>query len=275
MAAGPKDRWDKADIISRWVTGLVGGALLLLLSYCVNESSQRIANAQKNASLVADLIKDLSDTTRVRKELALIALEYAVPKEDAASRGSDLVANVCEHMLLIDTLRDQGNFTLELLRTRDSMRARAVDSIKKHLGDSLAQTLPASRSTSDSGHMVRAIPAVVQNLSKGVVYIQFYGVGKKEQRDRRIMERLRQTLNSRGFIAPGVDSVSKTEGNSVRFFHDGDRATGDAVAATITELLPQVERVPVIRAKYTGSQGLIEVWLDLSRLPDSALLAPL
>ena len=100
MASGPKDRWDKADIVGKWVTGLIGSALLLLLSYCVNQSSQRIANAQKNAALVADLIKDLSDTTRVRKELALIALSYAVPKDESAAGASDLVAKVCEHMLL-------------------------------------------------------------------------------------------------------------------------------------------------------------------------------
>ena len=43
------------------------------------------------------------------------------------------------------------------------------------------------------------------------------------------------------------------------------------MAAIITQELPALGRVQVMRPSYRGTQGVLEVWLDLSAVPDAAL----
>jgi len=267
--------WQKWDVAGKWFSGAVTGTALFVLTYCFNQSSQRIARTQQNATLVAQLIASLADTSGARKDLALIALDYAVPTPSGALGDTvDLVARVSERLVRTDTVIAHGRFALTVLRKRAPASAAAIAREYSPKSPTVAELPAEHRVAGDTTpRTAAAIPPAVRNVARGVVYIQFDGRGPTEIRDRALMNRLRAALAGRGYAAPGVDSVSGGADNTVRYFNDLDRDGADSVASIVAQTL-RVMRPRVRRAPYRGSQGLLEVWLDLRSVPDSALAPP-
>jgi hypothetical protein len=259
------DPWEKADVIGKWVTGLTTGLVLLLLGKCIDDGTQRVAQSQRNAELVAALIKDLSDTTAVRKDLALIALAYAVPKDSTRKEESpDLVVEVSEHMLLATKIGpEQGGLAERLLRERSPSRWKYVESRRRGAEAAAAHPArPASDTSSAVGRTANIAP-VVKNTRSGIVYLQFYPGGREAQARLEIVK-LQKSLQDADFAAPGVDSVSSRTDNSVRYFHTEDRALADSVAGVVGRALPKVGPPRVYRPRYSGDKRLLEVWVNLT-----------
>jgi len=141
---------------------------------------------------------------------------------------------------------------------------RSLDTLQSAIQASQAAAAQSRRSVRTIDRLRTEIAAPAKQAARTTVYLQFSG-GGDEARDRALMQRLQATLGAAGYAAPGVERVREREGSSVRYFHDADRASAEAVADLVARTVPLAGRPQVIRPGYTEGRGIIEVWIDLTR----------
>ena len=279
MAEGPKpkDWWDKLDIIGK----LASGVILAAIAAVIKSGADNIATAQKEGDLVRQLISDLtSQNQQTRQDLALIALNHAVGKQNKA-----LVTEIAERLVLDTVAYARGVATrgvaFRILEQHDSARADSArrtllrglettvfaDSAARASVRSSADTAgkAAPTSTGDSAaRAVASVAAVVASASASVVYIQWKGGVT-----RAAMQQLRERLSRGGFLAPGVERVDAAFRSSVRYFHAPDSVLADSVARITRDFLrqarlPGTDSLPLqyIPVKRAIPSGQIEVWLS-------------
>lgn len=71
-----KDIWDKVDIIGN----LIGGIVLVAIPIVIAMGADTVARSLERGQLVDSLIEDLTDR-RIRRDIALVALDAAIPPE--------------------------------------------------------------------------------------------------------------------------------------------------------------------------------------------------
>ncbi len=116
-----KDIWDKIDILSKIVSGIV----LVLIAIVLKFGADKISSSLQTGQLVQSLIVDLSspDTIKIRQEIALVALDQVLWKQNP-----ELVLKVCERIVLNTDQYDQisGVLAFEILKSRAPIRADAL-----------------------------------------------------------------------------------------------------------------------------------------------------
>lgn len=265
-----KDGWDKAEVMAKVFSGLILGALTLVIGY----GSNRIATSLETGQLVQSLITDLAvpDTT-IRQDIALIALNHSV-----GDQNPRLVLDICERVLRntddFDSLA--GNVAFAIIRGRDPARASRIEEEARalarrvqaqHFADTLAAEDDTSSVTREQVSRKQAYQAAQQQFIARVlpnrVYIQF-----NAEEGRELVERLQLYLQDAGLNAPGVERVKGDYANGVRYFHEQDRALAERVAALTTAFFEKQGhplRVPPVDytgAAVEGAAGQVEVWLN-------------
>jgi hypothetical protein len=274
----PKDRWDKADIIGKFFSGVV----LAVIALMIKTGTDDISAAQGRGDLVRQLIADLTTKDqRTRQDLALIALNRSVGEQTP-----QLVVEVAERLVL-DTMgystdraaaQALGSVAFRILQERDPARA---DEVRQQLEQQFEQIVSsdslgraALRSDPDtSRHPAatagdstrRAITDVLARVSSSVVYIQFQGGVQRS-----VVEELRRRLSGSGFVAPGVERITKPFSSAVRYFHPGDSVLADS-AARITRAFLEERGLGVgeFRAQNLAAlgsrvpRGQVEVWVSV------------
>lgn len=273
-----KDRWDKLDIIGK----LISGVVLAVIAVIIKSGTDRIAASQHRGDLVRALIADLTTKDqRTRQDIALIALDHSVGGENP-----QLVIEIAERLVLDTTGysaadRSQesilGSVAFGVLKKRN--RARA-DSLQRAVEQRFASRVSADsgvraslRSDPDTARTLvlkdssaQFATRLIARFSSSVVFLQFQGGVQ-----RKTMERLRKSLDSAGFVAPGVEYITKPFRSSVRYFHADDSMLA-ARAAKISANFLQQERLSVESLKLQNlserglrvPRGQIEVWLNVS-----------
>lgn len=273
-----KDPWEKADVVSKFISG-VALALLTLVLKC---GSDKIAASQREGELVSKMISDLaSPDTSIRKDLAILALNHAIPR--SADEDLDLVSDLSVRVLrsgLRDTLAARGYDASEVFhilaqraprraaRLQEEFRAALAAAPVRAPVDSSHQTIQApAQATAVAAPEVNA--ASVAAVLGQVVYLQFQG----DPGHRATMNTAMAALNGKGLNAPGVERVSRGADNTVRYFHGRDRALVDSVAAVLSHV-PGLPRLTVRPATYRGPLGQIEVWARFDGPPSAPSGAP-
>ncbi|HET7229122.1 MAG TPA: hypothetical protein VFJ16_03935 [Longimicrobium sp.] len=272
-----KDAWEKADVISKFVSGVALAALTLVLK-C---GADRIANSQREGDLVARMISDLaSPDTSIRKDLAILALNHAIPRPE--QEDSDLVADLSVRVLrsaLRDTLAARGYDATELFHILSTRAPGRAERLQDEFKAAVAATPPpvdTARVPGGSNPPAAVAAAAVNPVPVAavlghVVYLQFQG----DPAQRATMNALMAALNAHGLNAPGVERVPRGADNTVRYFHGRDRALADTVAAVVART-PGLPRLRVGPARYAGPLGQIEVWVRLpaTQAPPGTAAAP-
>lgn len=260
-----KDPWEKADVVSKFLSGVAIAALTLTLK-C---SADQIATSQREGELVSKMISDLaSPDTSIRKDLAILALNHAI--KPSGDEDTDLVADLSVRVLrsaLRDTLAARGYDATELYQILQSRAPVRASRLREEFRVAVATAAPPPRDTtartSDTlatPPSAVAAPAVnatsVAAVLGHVVYLQFQGDSSLRPR----MNQAMTALAARGLNAPGVERVRRGGDNTVRYFHGRDRPLADSVAAIVSRT-PGLPRVRVAVPSYKAPLGQIEVWV--------------
>jgi len=264
------DAWQKADVVSKFLSGVALAAVALFLKL----GSDKLATSQRDGELVSKMITDLaSPDTSIRKDLAILALNHSIPRPD--DEDADLVADLSIRVLrsaLHDSLAAGGYDATELfhiLKTRAPGRAahlqeefRAVVAETRARVDTPSTTPTGAPGPAEATASVNAAP--VTAVLGNIVYLQFQGDPAQRAR----MNELMSALNAAELNAPGVERVQAGADNTVRYFHGRDRALADSVAKVVASRagLPGVRVRP---ASYAGPLHQVEVWLRLPAGPPS------
>lgn len=129
-----RDNWDKLDIIAK----LLSGVVLVVIALAIEYGTEKIATSLHKGELVEKLIDDLTELND-KQDIALIALDYAVKKEECNNRcyvffkcecntESDMVVEIATQILrkrMKETINsnDKYDFTRDkafiIIHTRD------------------------------------------------------------------------------------------------------------------------------------------------------------
>lgn len=274
-----RDFWDKVDILSK----LLSGVVLALIALVIKWGTDEIAASHRRGDLVRSLISDLTTKeARTRQDLALIALNHSVGDQNAR-----LMTEIAER-LVVDTsgyaagdraaIHALESVAFQILRERDSTRAKAVQQVLERRfevrASSDSTTRAALRSTPDPAQAAAPTPTadssaiavadIIAPIESKVAFIQFQGRVTRET-----MHGLRAELNRNGFVAPDVERVVFPFNSAVRYFHPEDRAVAESAAAHTLRYLREkglVTELPVRDYSNRGFRsppGQIEVWISI------------
>jgi len=261
--AKQRDLWDRLSILRTLFSTVLLGAL----TFFVNRQSDQVKtslasfqNSVSKAQLVHNLIEDLR-TNDTRQDLALIGLNRSIGDvSDPDGTNRLMVVQIAKTIFRDRLATKAGGYDSATLVAFSVLAERCgptsptalpavcgkdyTDAVEK-LHERAMSVQPAvisKRNATPVPAAAAALPkatlapsnAATQYLASafsGVVYIQ-YG----RSTDRTVVEELRKTLDngSNGTLtAPGIDFVIGNYVDSVRFFHEGDRAAADKLVALV------------------------------------------
>lgn len=268
-----KDIWDKIDILSKIVSGIV----LVLIAIVLKFGADKISSSLQTGQLVQSLIADLSspDTTKIRQEIALVALDQVL-----WNQNPELVLKVCERIVLNTDQYDQitGVLAFEILKSRAPIRADALFEEIKNDEVGVPITKPTT-SYDDTAAVIQYTtniivenPKLLNRVKKNKLYMHF-----ANEKNREKIRELHREFIEVGFNAPGIQRVEGNYNVDIRFFHEEDSILTGSVAQIIKNFLEKeginIESVPIKNFSRTAYQnlatvGLIEVWINLVRLKE-------
>ena len=267
----PRDIWDKIDIVSKIISGIV----LVLIAIVLKIGTDKISSSLQTGQLVQSLIADLSspDTTKIRQEIALVALDQTL-----WDQNKELVIEICERIVKNTNQFDQATGTLafQIIERRDSARANLVK--EKIKNDTLSKPVTQALSSTDSSKVIReTATTVVENskllnrVKRNRVYLQF---GNENEREK--IRGLQKKLIEAGFTVPGIEMVKGNYQLDIRYFHSEDKVLIGNIGQTIesflkTEGIDLKDKIPVKNLSKTKFKdqvpvGNIEVWINLEKL---------
>ncbi len=271
----PKDIWDKLDILSKIVSGIV----LVLIAVVLKLGADKISSSLQTGQLVQSLISDLSspDTNKIRQEIALVALDQTL-----WNQNDELVLQVCERISL-DTKYEQitGALAFTILKSRDSLRAdELLKQIEQKEKDKSKQHITPP-DTSD--YVVTAVQQdipdynvegsnILARVKKNKLYIHF-----ANEENRQKIRQLQGDFKSAGFYAPGIERVKGNYRLDIRYFHKEDSILTGSIVQIIKNFLEEEEiNIKSVSIKdFRGTKfqkgatvGLIEIWINLRRLKE-------
>lgn len=296
--AGEKDWWDKTDVIGKIVSGVLLAVVALLLQQYtgqIQKNADEKAEKIKKGELLQSLVSDLSQPAdRVRRDVALIALNRSVGDEDSA-----LVLEIVEHIfrntptesngealkvayriieqrnpILAQQLAAELNIKANDPATRNSLisspdvsspnESATVAISEKNKGispvsESQIRAMLAPTEDAPASANARQISAVFPKIA----YIQFQGNIARER-----AEELRNLLIKQGISAPGVERIEGKYQNSIRYFNKEDSILASETAKAVNKFFEQkgckTEFEPKEFSKFKTPKGQIEVWINLS-----------
>lgn len=267
----PRDIWDKIDIVSKIISGIV----LVLIAIVLKIGTDKISSSLQTGQLVQSLIADLSspDTTKIRQEIALVALDQTL-----WDQNKELVLEICERIVKNTDQFDQATGTLafQIIERRDSARANLVK--EKIKNDTLSKPVTQELSSTDSSKVIQeTATTVVENskllnrVKRNRVYLQF---GNENEREK--IRGLQKKLIEAGFTVPGIEMVKGNYQLDIRYFHSEDKVLIGNIGQTIesflkTEGIDLKDKIPVKNLSKTKFKdqvpvGNIEVWINLEKL---------
>ena len=282
-----KDFWDKLDISGKFFNGVIIALLLFLGSHFAN----KFADKMKKADLQKSLISDLSALdNNIRRDIALITLDYAFPEED-----SSVVADIAEiiynesyalnakgfNQKQQDSFQRVSNTAVAyiILAKRIPSRAQAIQSRVFNAAftsyeDTFIRT--SQRSPSDtskpeknygSALLAKNNPALVQQINaiyKTSIFIQYQG-------DTSDFSAFAALCQSKGWFVPPKEKIRpsiKTE-KAIRYFHAEDKKASYSVRdcmSTTLKIKTENIKIEFLGKKYPNiPKGQIEVWINRPR----------
>ena len=191
----PKDIWDKLDILSKIVSGIV----LVLIAIVLKLGADKISSSLQTGQLVQSLISDLSspDTTKIRQEIALVALDQTL-----WNQNKELVLKVCERIIKNIDQYDQitGMLAFEILESRDSLRAvELYEEIKNAVTKSTISYDDTASVIRYTTNIVIENPKLLNRVKKNKLYLHF-----ANEENRKKIKELHKEFIEVGFNAPGI-----------------------------------------------------------------------
>jgi hypothetical protein len=264
----PKDRWDKLDVLSK----LVSGVLLAAIALVVKLGADNIASSLQTGQLVQSLIADLTTKDeKTRQDVALMALDDTV-----GDRKAGLVCNIAERIFRdrdesnsaapFDEKQSQGSTAFATIDHRCPERAEKIraELLKAGEGGESRKQLRSDPDSSRSSEKQVAPEAqLLARAFKKIVYIQF-----KNEVNRQFAQDLQNALAQQGFTAPGVERVAAEFPTSIRFFHAEDQVLAEQ-ARQVTETFlrgrgyrPDVRIDNLSGSKFRVPTGQVEAWIN-------------
>ncbi len=269
-----KDGWEKFEILTKFF----GSIVLAAIPVMIGVGATKISRSMERAKLVESLIGELTnDERQTRRDLALIALDSAVPAAERCRAFGVLGCSVDE--TAPDLVADVA---IVLWRDLDNQRqsSKAAEILKKRKPDTYEDILgrynrPISSVNLDTPAEPRAVArqaqaaqiiaqvttpaAKTEGSLAGVrlVFIQY-------DRDREQARRVQDALRVKGIAAPGLEQVNGIARNDIRYSGADDRAA----AENLRHFLADTMNIPVtgddiidLSAKYRVPAGQLELWL--------------
>jgi len=265
-----KDVWDKMDILGKLLTGIVLGMLTIVIKLGadkIQQGSEQVAQAQKNGQLVQSLVSDLSKPEGgIRQDIAIIALDRSIGAKDP-----ELVLDIAEQIVRNRPKEQNGQIArvvaFQIIERRNPDRA---DQIKSELLGSIADTgeqrdkLISNADTSSQPEKPQDPDSkLISAAFPKIVYLQFQGDLK-----RTLVEEFRKSLNDQGLPSPGVQRVTGSVANNVRFFNDEDREQAKVLAAKAKEFFEskgcpiEFQLNDLSNSKFKTQKGHFEIWIN-------------
>jgi len=247
-----RDRWDKAQIVTQIISGVIFAGIAVILSI---GSSQISASIQKGQFLTG-VIDDLTTTSnRGKRDIALIALDRFLGDSER-----ELVADVAEQVIRnLDFDSVEAQIAFDILAKRDHDKAQRL----------LDEIVSAARQSMDTTSGPSAVPPppivqkaktrvtkALERIGGNIVYIQFSG-----EENRKKVERLAKELREMGYKVPGIEQRDFNF-NDVRYFRRLDKPVATVIAKTAEKQLNIEAKVKDLsQSGMSAPKGLVEVWI--------------
>ena len=227
--SGPRDAWDKAEIISKIIAALFLPVVLLVMGTWIarqqKEADLERIQAENNANRLTNLISYLSsENPRVR----LMATKMAKYFAEKGQLPNEIV------QVLIEVVSSDPN---------------------KQVSESAIQSL---KTFSESGNALAPDVKKALSILPDRVYIQ---IANEKQREK--AGAIQEILKQSGFTVPGIENITGKAippGNTnVRYFSDQDQPT----AMKIAEILKSNGIEKAYASRISGlkaNPGTLEIW---------------
>jgi hypothetical protein len=215
---------------------------------------------------VKGLIQDLTVKETARRDIALIALDHALPGKADNAFVADIAGRIFE------TINEPENklngIAYKIVERRNPEKAEQYRKIVDNLINvNYQQFLKDSTIHDTTNNITYKWPSYVSGIYSNIVYIQFSPDNK-----RKIAESIRLKINNDkiGINAPGVEYINKSFKNKIIYYYDEDRIAALNLMEKSKEILKseniEIKDISIEfynDKKYDASNGLIELWLNL------------
>jgi len=279
-----KDLWDKSEVVIK----LIGSVVLVAIPVMISIGANRISQSMERGKLVESLLSELTnEQVKMRRDLALIALDAAVPTPEKCTflglfdcsideTKPDMVAEVA--IVLWRQLDDRNESTQAakiIIKRKPTTHAAILfaDVQVTSAPDPIAQVdAQESQRIAQKAEIVSRL--VVQASERptqarvqpdaaltGVrtVYIQ-YRDNKKEA------ERIRDALLEKSVSVPRLELVPGIRQNDIRYSSPAEREPAQRLMAFLrSELQIQISDNKLIDLStrgYKAPAGQFEVWIN-------------
>jgi len=248
-----RDRWDKAQIITQIISGVIFAGIAVILSI---GSSQISASIQKGQFL-SGVIDDLTSTSnRGKRDIALIALDRFLGDSER-----ELVADVAEQVIRnLDFDSVEAQIAFDILAKRDHNKAqRLLDEIVSAARHTTMDTTsgPSAEPPPPIAQKAKArVAKALERIGGNIVYIQFSG-----EENRKRVERLAKKLREMGYKVPGIEHRD-FHFNDIRYFRRLDKSVAIAIAKIVENQLKVEPKIKDLsQSGISAPRGLVEVWI--------------
>lgn len=267
-----KDNWDKIDILSKFLTN----GLLVLIAFIIKQEADRIAQTNEESKIINALIADLAKKEdNQHNDVALLSLEKFLMQKNSAKRLPDVDKNYVVQVaetLIRERIDDDSAFNsrssipFRLWLKYDSVAAslflneyiskpeNTVITVadKQFLkDDNLEQVAPVAESKTATE------ASIIGSLQKKICYIQY-----RSKELRPLAKKMQDTLQSTGWLAPGIEMINGNYSNSIKYFHEDDEKIAKNLAARLKGTIQRdFKIVSMTGSKYKVPKGQLETWI--------------
>ena len=279
-----KDLWDKSEVIIK----LIGSVVLVAIPVMISIGANRISQSMERGKLVESLLSELTnEQVKMRRDLALIALDAAVPPPEKCKvlgvfkcsideTRPDMVAEVA--VVLWRQLDDRSESTQAAkiiikrkptthtaILTSDVQVTSAPDPVAR------VDTQESKRIAQKAEIVSRLVVQPVERLNQvrmrpdaalaGVkaVYVQY-------RDDRKAAEQIRDALLEKGVSVPRLELVPGIRQNDIRYSSPDEREAAQRLRDFLhTDLQIQINDDKLIDLSgrgYKAPPGQFEVWIN-------------
>ena len=271
-----KDNWDKLNIV-------VSNIILVAIPIVIGVVGDNISRSLERSELIESLLDDLTSTeAETRRDIALIALDSAIPPPKDESKPNQVV-DIAE-IVLKGTIVGVSEKQEIIQRTIESSAAKKIILKRKpQTGEKIVQdisgdALSTFKTTEDNGRengekgQVKEMSEIEQSKKiissllpdKKFIYITFRGSLTRE-----LINKIRESFQEDGWIAP--QALRRADGyeNSVKYFHESDRTLAESVKTKTQEFFTSQnctkQEVKVEdNSSENRNEGEIELWIHNS-----------
>jgi hypothetical protein len=292
-----KDNWDKFDILMKIV-------ILGFIPMVIKIGADKVAQSLATANLVNSSISSLVDGNNKKRDIALIALDYAIPKIICSSEcekkwKEDQVVDIAT--VLIDdvvTKNQQPNVVatenqlLEVKVARKILTRRTSEEFynllyqynvqakqtegtsSKDVSQDNKPSQEEVNSKQNRDAIIKAmqppLPLPTKNSDKELdgirlVYIQY---DSKDDQAKKLQEALQKEISLSA--APGTQYVTGIKESSIRYANPADEELAKKLQAYLKNMNPSIsieKLIDLSKAGYKVPSGQLEVWLHTNTNP--------